>query len=216
MLYEAGWREQQTLTIEAYGRGEPGSWLLLEREPSSASSIISFKNGKYLVGDAWLRASELVHYSSADLDAARLAAVTAKRAAEGDAVNEELAVGDHTIGSVVYVKGNAAAGEAWFEAEVIHRTPRAMCALHLVARQQPPRTYAHITELRCCPHFCAPRCSQTRRFKLSTLETSWAGLRRSCCPPLSSHLSHSLRSGATSQPHHRSSRGAAERLDAGL
>ena len=133
VLYEAGWREQQTLTIEAYGRGEPGSWLLLEREPSSASSIISFKNGKYLVGDAWLRASELVHYSSADLDAARLAAVTAKRAAEGDAVNEELAVGDHTIGSVVYVKGNAAAGEAWFEAEVIgHRERCARCTLLLV------------------------------------------------------------------------------------
>ena len=43
---------------------------------------------------------------------------------EDEAAEAELFVGDHTIGSRVYVKGMSAAGEAWFEAEVLARRER--------------------------------------------------------------------------------------------
>ena len=121
MLYERVAREQQTLTLEAYGEGGPGSWLLLDGEPSAAP-ITSFKDGKYLVGDSWLRASELVHHRASDLEAARRAAVDSQQAAEDDAARRELAIGEHALGSRVWVKGVAAAGAGWFQAEIIaHR-----------------------------------------------------------------------------------------------
>ena len=48
--------------------------------------------------------------------------VHAKEAEEDDAAGQELATGDHAIGSHVFVKGVAATGKGWFEAEVLaHR-----------------------------------------------------------------------------------------------
>ena len=121
VLYEGNWREQQVLTIEAYGDGKPGSWLLLDGKPNVAP-ITAFKNGKYQVGDLWFRASELVHHRASDLEAARRAATSAKRAAEDDRIGEELAVGEHAMGATVYVKGTAAGVDAWFEAMILaHR-----------------------------------------------------------------------------------------------
>ena len=78
--------------------------------------------GRYQVGDSGLRASELVHHSTAELAAARSEASRAKQEEEAEGARDELAVGDHAVGSTVFAKGSAGAGEAWYEAKVIaHR-----------------------------------------------------------------------------------------------
>lgn len=64
-----------------------------------------------------------MHHRASDLEAARLAATSAKRVWEGDQVEQELSVGEHAVGTTVYVKGHSAAGEAWFEATILaHRS----------------------------------------------------------------------------------------------
>ena len=45
--------------------------------------------------------------------------VKAKEAEEDDAAGQELAVGDHTVGSTVYVKEKAGGAEGWFKAEIL-------------------------------------------------------------------------------------------------
>ena len=45
--------------------------------------------------------------------------VKAKEAEEDDAAGQELAIGDHTVGSTVYVKGKAGGAEGWFQAEIL-------------------------------------------------------------------------------------------------
>ena len=94
------------------------SWVLLEGQPRAAPPILDFKNGRYKVGEAWFRAAELQH-SSADLDAARSAAASVKRVTDETVADMEIDVGDHYVGEKIFARGNTAAGESWFEAEVL-------------------------------------------------------------------------------------------------
>ena len=76
MTYEGGWVEQQTLLTQAHGGAAHGAWFLLEGAVR-APLITGYRRGTYLVDDAWLPASALVHHTSAELAAARARATAA-------------------------------------------------------------------------------------------------------------------------------------------
>ena len=120
VLYKE-WSEQQTLSVDTYGDGDYGSWLLLEG--ALAPPIEVYESGKYRVGGEWKRAMQLPFHTPEELKSARDAAAAAKWAATERAVEMELEVGDFSVGRRCFARGQGGDGEqAWFVSEVVaHR-----------------------------------------------------------------------------------------------
>ena len=122
-----GWREDHTLTLEAYGTGAAhGSWCLLE-PTRAASPILDYHAGKYRVGDAWLRASAdaLLHHTGSELASARETAKAQAAELEAREVARELDTGAIDVGDKVQAKGLAPDGDVkWFEAVVVGKRTR--------------------------------------------------------------------------------------------
>lgn len=114
------------LRASDYGVGGVGSWVLLEPH-RPASPLLEFANGKYKVtrdgAEVWLRGSELIHHSGAELRAAREAKKREAALESQQAAEMELDTGDHSIGSRVFARGQGGDGEqGWFVAQVVgHR-----------------------------------------------------------------------------------------------
>eukprot|EP00966_Prymnesium_polylepis_P118274 2734610-Prymnesium_polylepis.1 len=124
VTYEGDWVEHQSLLLSAYGQGGGhGSWMLLEAT-RSASPIIEYKSGKYLVqrstGNVWLRASDLLHHPDKDLATARTNAAAAKRRQSNAAAEHEIDTSGFAVGDNVYAQGLAPTGEtAFFAADIL-------------------------------------------------------------------------------------------------
>ena len=122
MMYKE-WSEQQTLSVDTYGDGDYGSWLLLDG--TLAPPIQGYESGKYLVGEEWKRAVQLPFHTSEEMKSARDAAAEAKRAETEAAVEKELDVGDFSVGRRCFARGQGGDGEqAWFVAEVVSHRER--------------------------------------------------------------------------------------------
>ena len=119
-----GWRENHTLTIDAYGIAGHGSWVLLEPTQPPTSPILGYKSGKYLEGGRWVLADRLLSYTAEELAEAREKAIIVVEEASRAAVEAELYTGGHSIGSRVFAKGLAPSGEReWFVSKVVgHRS----------------------------------------------------------------------------------------------
>ena len=125
-LYLDGWRESQTLTVDAYSpSGEYGSWCLLE-STLPASPIVDYKDGKYKTrsGDAesWHRfdSDALLHHSKDELQQARASVKEIAIEVRNRDIAKELSDGGFDIGDKVFVQGLAPSGETkFFEAIIL-------------------------------------------------------------------------------------------------
>ena len=131
-VYANEWREDHTLTLEAYSSsGAHGSWALLQ-PTRSASPIVGYSTGKYekVVNGAsvWLRASAdgLLHHTREELEQARQDAAAAAALEREEAVDNELDASAFEVGDKVWAKGRApGSGEMeWFEAVVLGKRKR--------------------------------------------------------------------------------------------
>jgi hypothetical protein len=124
VLYENQWREEHALLPEMYGTCDiKASWVLLQASRPQ-SPILGFANGKYMKkrhgSDVLLRADQLIHHTSAELEQAREASKKAKVQVSNAAVEKELDTDGHAVGDRAYAKGHAPGCEtAWFEAVVL-------------------------------------------------------------------------------------------------
>ena len=90
-----------------------------------APRIAAFEKGKYLVAGTWKRAKELHFHLPGELKAARETASAAKAAANQVAAEEELDIGDFTVGTRVYARGLAPDGErTWFVCKLLSTRTR--------------------------------------------------------------------------------------------
>ena len=132
-VYVNEWREDHTLTLEAYSTsGSHGSWALLQ-PTRSASPILGYgaggKNKKVVNGaTAWLRsnADGMLHHTKEEVEQARQDAAAAVAQEREEAVDKELDASAFEVGDRVWAKGRApGSGEMeWFEAVVLGKRKR--------------------------------------------------------------------------------------------
>ena len=123
VLYKDNCSEQQTLGVAAYGGEAYGAWVLLDS--TLAPPIDAFEKGKYLVAGAWKRAKDLHFHLPNELKAAREVASAANAAASQVVVEEEMDIGNFTVGARVYARTLAPDGEhAWFVCKLLSTRAR--------------------------------------------------------------------------------------------
>ena len=123
VLYKDNCSEQQTLGVAAYGGEAYGAWVLLDG--TLAPPIDAFEKGKYLVAGAWKRAKDLHFHLPNELRAAREVASAANAAASQVVVEEEMDIGNFTVGARVYARTLAPDGEhAWFVCKLLSTRAR--------------------------------------------------------------------------------------------